>query len=391
MTTALEADRMRPGAPISRWLYPLAAPLIALAAALSITSIALLLSGHNPIEAYRVMVKYAFRTDSLVSIVNRAVPYFLGGLAVAIGFRMRLFNIGVDGQYRLAAVVAAAAGAALDLPAGLHVLVVLVLAMSVGMAWAAVPAVLKVTRGVNEVISTIMMNFVATGLAAFLLQNHFRVKGEPVSKTKLIASSGRIGSLDPVLGWFGVKLPAGIHLQGFVIIAVVLGIAFHVLVTRTTFGYALRASGTNPTAAVVGGIAPRAMTIKVMLISGAIAGLVGMAPLLSEYYRYAEAGFPTQLAFTGIAVALLGRNNPIGIAVGSLVFAFIERGSVALDNLSIPSEISKIMQGSMILAGVIGYEVVRRRSVAAAARTAAASVPMSTETGPTGVRTADAR
>ena len=353
--------------------YALAAPAIALAAALVVTSVALLISGHDPIEAFRVMLSYGTRSDSLVAVVNRAVPYYLAGIAVAIGFRMGLFNIGVDGQYRLAAVVAAAAGAAVDLPAPLHVAFILVVAMSVGCAWAAVPAALKVTRGVNEVISTIMMNFVATGLAAYLLQNHFKVPDDPISKTELLDESGRLGSLDWLIGWFGVDLPTGTHLQGFVVLAILIGIAFHLLITRTVFGFELTSTGINPTASGIGGVATRSMTVRTLLLSGAIAGLVGMAPLVNEFHRYAESGFPTQLAFTGIAVALLGGNHPVGIAIAAVAFAFIERGSVALDNLSIPTEISRIMQGSLILAGVIGYEVVRRRSVAAKTAAVAAS------------------
>jgi simple sugar transport system permease protein len=295
---------------------------------------------------------------------------------------MGLFNIGVDGQYRLAAVIAAAAGAAVDMPAPLHVAFILIVAMAVGCAWASVPAALKVTRGVNEVISTIMMNFVATGLAAYLLQNHFKVPDDPISKTELIDESGRIGTLDWLLDWFGIDLPNGSHLQGFLVIAIVLGVAFHLLITRTVFGFELSATGINPTAAGIGGVATRRMTVRTLLLSGAIAGLVGMAPLLNEFHRYAESGFPTQLAFTGIAVALLGGNHPVGIAIAAFVFAFIERGSVALDNLSVPTEISRIMQGSLILAGVIGYEVVRRRSVAAKTSAVAAISPSSHPSSP---------
>lgn len=349
--------------------FAVAAPVIALVAALVVTSIAMLAGGHDPVAAFRAMLSYASSAESLVAIVNRGVPYYLAGIAVAIGFRMGLFNIGVDGQYRLAAVVAAAAGAAVRLPAVLHVAFVMVVAIGVGTLWAAVPAALKVTRGVSEVISTIMMNFVATGLAAYLLQNHFKVPDDPISKTEALPASGRMGSLDWLLTGLGIDLPSGTHLHGFLIVAIVLGVAFHLVITRTLFGFELTATGINPFASSIGGVATRRMTVKTLLLSGAIAGLVGMAPLLNEFYRYAEAGFPTQLAFTGIAVALLGRNHPAGIAVAAFVFAFIERGAVALDNLAVPSEISRIMQGSLILAGVIGYEVVRRRS--SAAKTAA--------------------
>src|SRR3954452_10425390 len=158
---------------IKRIVSALVAPAIAVAVAVVVSSITLLLSGNSPIEALRAMANYFFTPDSIVATLNRAAPLYVVSLAVAIGFKMNLFNIGVDGQYRLAALFGAAVGAELHMPRILSIIAVMLVAMLVGAAWAAIPGVLKVTRNVNEVVSTIMLNFVATGLTAYLLLTYF--------------------------------------------------------------------------------------------------------------------------------------------------------------------------------------------------------------------------
>jgi simple sugar transport system permease protein len=159
-------------------------------------------------------------------------------------------------------------------------------------------------------------------------------------------------------------------LFGFVIVAILVGVLFYLIVWRTRFGYDLRASGTNPDAARVSGVDPNAMVIRTMLLSGAIAGLVGMSDLLGFFHQY-TLDFPVGLGFTGIAVALVGRNHPVGIALAALLFGFIERSAQILDLEEIPKEIITIMQGVIILSVVIAYEVVRRLIQAQEVRAAA--------------------
>ena len=153
-------------------------PLLAVLVALVISALVIALIGEDPIAAFGVMVDLgdspSQQVQSIVVVLNRAVPLFLAGLAVAVAFRMGLFNIGVEGQYRLATVLAAAVGAAVVLPAPLHLLVIVVVAMVVGALWAGIVGVLKVTRGVSEVISSIMLNFIALGLASYLLTGPLR-------------------------------------------------------------------------------------------------------------------------------------------------------------------------------------------------------------------------
>jgi simple sugar transport system permease protein len=356
---------------IRRVLLSLLAPAVALGVALGISSIALLLIDESPLSAFSSMWSYGIQAESLVSMVNRATPLYISGLAVAIGFKMNLFNIGVEGQYRLAALLAAAAGASVSLPAPLHVAFIMIVAMLVGAGWAGIAGVLKVTRGVHEVISTIMLNFIGTGLGAYLLATYLEQKTGPqdlLLDTKELPASGRFPSLNPLLEAVGIEIRG--DFQGFVLLAVLVGVAFYLIVWRTRFGFDLRASGLSPNAARASGVSPNAMVVRTMLLSGAIAGLVGMSDLLGSFYKY-TLDFPTGLGFTGIAVALIGRNHPVGIAVGALLIGFLERSAQILDLEGIPKEIITIIQGVIILSVVIAYEVVRRLIEAQEVRAAA--------------------
>jgi ABC-type uncharacterized transport system permease subunit len=360
----------------SRLTYALAAPVIAAVFALIVSSIALLVSGHSPLTTYRTMWEYLDSADSVVNIINRAVPYFVAGVAVAIGFKMGLFNIGADGQYRLAALVAAGAGAAVSLPAPIHVTFILLVAMAVGAAWAAVAGLLKVLRGVNEVVSTIMLNFIATGISAFLLTEYLRNNSvNLIAETDTIPRSGWIPSLNRLLEVVGYHLPTGTILQGFLPFAIVIGVVFYLVVWRTRFGFELRTTGVNPAAAQASGVNPKAMVLKTIMLSGMVAGLIGMAPLLCDpqLHKYGDT-FPTAIGLTGIAIALLGRNNPGGIAIAALVWATLERAGQALPPIGVPQEIVQILQGTLLLTAVIAFEVVRRLAAAAAVRDAAHAI-----------------
>ena len=355
-----------------RLLTAVVAPIVALIIAFGIAALALLMVDINPIDAYKEMIAFGTTTESLIISVNNAVPLFISAVAVAVGFKMGLFNIGVEGAYLLAALVAAYVGALYSIPPVLHVASIMLVAMAVGAFWSWIPAMLKVKRGVHEVISTIMLNFIAFSLSAYLFLNVFSAENTGLTvATTLIPETGWMPSLNPVLAWFGIEPRAGSHLHGFLIVAMVLGIAYYFLINRSRFGYDLRASGINPSAANASGVDPKSMVIKTMLISGSVAGLVGMSQLLGFYHQYPQ-DFASGLGFAGIAVALLGRNNPIGMALGALLFGFMNRASLILDLVDVPKEIVTIIQGIVVLAVVIVYEVisryVERRTVAAAAQ-----------------------
>jgi simple sugar transport system permease protein len=352
------------------------APVVAAVTAIVVSSIALLISGNDPVEAFREMWKTIDSTQAVVDIVNTAVPYYVAGVAVAIGFKMNLFNIGSNGQYLLAALVAGWAGAEVSLPPVLHVAFVFLVAVVVGGSWALIAAVLNVTRNVSVVISTIMLNYIAIGLGAFLLAEVFRDEenGGLVAQTKLMPESARLPTLNPLFELFGFGFAPNVEVYGFLPFAILLGLAYHVLLNRSVFGYELRLSGMNPDAALSAGVNPKRMVLITLFLSGAVAGLIGLPYLLADpsFLKYGDA-FPTTIGLTGLGIALLGRNNPVGIAAAAIVWATIERATQRLGPLGIPPEIGRIMQGSFLLAAVIAFEVVRRRNDAAAVTAAAAA------------------
>ena len=340
-------------------------PALAVLFAALLCGVALVISGDNPFRALAVMITQVGEGNTAVDIVNSSAVYYLSALAVAVGFQMKLFNIGIEGQYRLAACAAAIVGGAVALPPVVHAVVILLVGALVGALWAGIPALLKAYRGVSEVISTIMLNFVATGLIAFLISTDaFGVlRGNNIS-TSPIAPSGQVP---------GIPLGGAGTIFGLVFLAAALGVGYWFLLERTRFGFDLKASGESPTAAAAGGVDARRMVIVALLLSGAVAGLVGLPELLGRDYAYTLVS-PTGYGFTGIAIALLGRNHPVGIAFGAVLWAFLDKSALALDNVGVPREIVLIMQGSVVLSVVVAYEIVRRYELAAEQRRVAAQL-----------------
>jgi ABC-type uncharacterized transport system permease subunit len=340
-------------------------PALAIVFAALLCAVALLVSGDSPGAALVAMVTQVGQGTTSVDIVNSAAIYYIAGLAVAIGFQMNLFNIGIEGQYRLAACVAAIVGGSIALPPVVHTLLYIVVGMAVGAFWAGIAALLKAYRGVSEVISTIMLNALATGLIAFLIRSDtFGVQlGNNISTARV-----------PPSGQFpGISFGSAGTLFGMVFVAALIGLGYAFLMNRTRFGFELKASGESATAATAGGVDARRMTIIALLMSGALAGLVGLPELLGRDFAYTLTS-PQGYGFTGIAVALLGRNHPLGVALGALLWAFLDKSALALDNIGVPREIVLIMQGSVVLSVVVAYEIVRRYELAAEQRRVAAQL-----------------
>jgi ABC-type uncharacterized transport system permease subunit len=239
--------------------------------------------------------------------------------------------------------------------------VIVAVAVLVGAMWAGIAGLLKTTRGVSEVISTIMLNAIATSLIAYLLRKvKVDVAGSNNIGTKPIASSGHFPGIPLIPG-------STLDVFGFIIIAALAGIGYTVLLGRTRFGFDLRATGSSESAAVASGVNVKRMVLTSMLLSGAVAGLVGMPQLLGSSYSY-SLDFPTGLGFTGIAIALLGRNKAFGMALAALLFSFLDSSAVILDINNVSKEIVQIMQGTLVLSVVVVYELVRRYGIAAEQR-----------------------
>ncbi|MFT3874631.1 MAG: ABC transporter permease [Nocardioides sp.] len=329
----------------------LLAPLIAVVAAVVVTSLVLMVAGAS-VGDFWSLIFTAPSGRSWVNIINQTSMIFLAALAAAIGFRMNLFNIGLEGQYTLASYTAALVAGAAIFPGKLNVLVALVVAVVVGAIWAGIAGILKVTRGVSEVISTIMLNAIAITLVGYLLSNHGQQYGQG-RRTPPLPDSSRFE------GWQLFEKTDG-NVWTLVLLAVVVGIGVSVLINRTRFGFDLRATGANEAAAVASGVNVKKMIVISMLLSGGIAGLIWMPALFGQAGYYGPT-FQHQLGFTGIAVALLGRNRPLGIFFGAVLFAWLSEQANKLQlQAGISPSIVQITQGVVVLSVVVAYAVVQR-------------------------------
>jgi simple sugar transport system permease protein len=319
-----------------------------------VASLVLLITGDDVGGFWDVMFSWP-QHRNIVSILNTSAVLYLSGVAAAIGFRMNLFNIGVEGQYKLAGFAAGAFAGEAWLPGALNTVGAIVVAMITGALWAGIAGVLRTTRGVSEVISTIMLNSIAGSVISYFIFK-VGVNNGNATNTKPIPEGSRVGTIN-------LFDDSPTELYGLSLLAIVVGIAFWVLLNRTRFGFDLRASGASESAAVASGVDVKRMIVIAMLLSGAVAGLVGLPTMFSDSFAYGSS-FQTGLGFTGIAVALLGRNNPVGIAFGALIFAFLNEQATLLNILAgISPDIVYVTQGVIVLAVVIAYEVVRRYRV----------------------------
>lgn len=332
-------------------IVTVAASLLGVSIALGISAFILAVTGKNPVDAFTTIVETAGNTDKLVEMLDRATPLIFSATAVAIGFKMNLFNIGVEGQYLFAALISAQAGSSVNLPAPIHVLFILIVAVCAGAAWASIAAVLKAYKNIHEVISTIMLNFIGLAVIQWLFESFFReeIEGNLNVKTKLLPNSGRMPTI----------IDGRLSTVFFLALLVIVG--YYVLVYRSRFGFRLRASGENPDAARTVGISARTMVMLSMIISGGVAGLVAMKSLLSEAYAYGPNATPIQLGFAGITVALLGRNHPVGILLAAMLFGFLDSASATLQLAGVPSSIVRVMQAIIVLCVVILNEAAIRR------------------------------
>jgi ABC-type uncharacterized transport system permease subunit len=336
--------------------------VVALAIALGIGSLIILGYHDSPLAVFSAVVKFSFGSmDGFSRMLVIATPLIFSALAVSVCYKAAMFNIGVEGQYYVAMLTASIAAVHFGFLGPLQFPIVLCFAMAGGMAFAAIPAILKVKTGAHEVVTTIMLNGVAGSLVAWALRGplHYRGGGGAFNinlRTDLFPNSAMAPNIGRLLG-VGTDVPLNLLLPiGFVCSGLV-----WLLLKRTRLGYEARAVGSSPGSAQAGGISIGAVQIKMFLISGALAGLVGMQQILG-LNNYLPLNYESQLGFTGIAVAFLGQNNPFGIIAASIMWAVLSRGQDAiLIETSVPVEIIIILQAILILTVVVAFQVARRR------------------------------
>ncbi len=344
-------------------LLQIATPVVAVVAGGVIASAIILAIHENPLTVFAFMVTFNMQASSVASILTSATPLIFAGLATAIGFQVNVFNIGVEGQYYIGGFAASLAAFGLHgLPAGPHLAVVIAAAMLGGLVWVWVPAVLRWRRGAHEVITTIMMNYIAFNVVLYLLGLvRDRNLGNTVRiRTPLFPPSAQMPHLAPLLSALGIRIPSYSTLNWFLVIALALGTGMWVWLRRSRFGYEARATALNPLAAEAAGIDVARVQLAMFLLSGAIAGLVGLSDLLGRT-GYFDIDFPKGLGFLGISVALLARNNPLGVIPAALLFGYLERGAEGIQAFAnVPREAITILEALIILSIVVAHELMGR-------------------------------
>jgi len=314
-------------------------PLIAVVAAFLVGGIIVWMVGDSPLLVYELFFTSAFGSvDGIGYTLFYATPLIFTGLAVAVAFKCGLLNIGAEGQLIAAAFAAAWVGLVLPgWPALVVTLLAMLAAAAVGGVWSGIPGVLKAKFGAHEVITTIMMNFIAAGLVSYLTQYHYRKVGDPILETLPIAEKingavvgPHIPRMSALLAPFGINFPDRLPLNMAFLLALAACIIVYVFLWKTKWGYELRAVGINPSAAEYGGISIARNIVIAMFISGMLAGMVGINDVLGYRYRYYH-NFSANYGFTGIAVALLGRNHPAGVLLAAILFGALIRSGLFID------------------------------------------------------------
>ena len=340
-------------------------PLAATALAFLIGGLVVLLTGHNPVSAYKAIfegtgLNWFFpwvsgdardaAANDLQQTLILMTPLILTGIAVAFAFRCGLFNIGGQGQYWVGFMAALYVGTHLEgLSRPLHILLALLASIVAGGLWGGIAGILKATVGAHEVITTIMLNWIAIFGGSYRVEIGGLLQG-PTPSIPRSATVQESAELWPIWGSLP-SLHAGLFIALFALVV------YYVLLNRTTLGYEVRAVGFNPEAARYGGISVARNYFLALAISGAFAGLAGSVDLLGFKHAVSTGDFSTNfIAFTGIAVALLGRNKPIGILFAALLFAALEVGTSTrqLDPAVFPPELA-VDLATMIQALVIFF------------------------------------
>jgi simple sugar transport system permease protein len=348
-------------------------PIVAVAAAFLVGGLVVTAIGESPFRVYAILFRGAFGSvDGFGLVLFNACPLILTGLAVAFAFRAGLFNIGGEGQLYIGSFLCAWAGLGLaGVPWWIAVPVLIAVSAVGGALWASVPGMLKARFGVHEVINTIMMNFIAIGLTSYLVINIFKEPAQMTPQTAEIAS-GHLPRLAGALQAVGIPMPSANPLNASILIALAAVWVAWFILYRTTFGYEVRAVGLNQDAAESAGINVRRTIVLAMITSGAFAGLVATNEVMGFRHRFLD-NFSSGIGFMGIAVALLGKNTPLGVLFAALLFGVLNAGALEVDVFTdVPRELILVLQAVTIILVVVGNEIFVRRIAAREARAALA-------------------
>ncbi|MBL8583533.1 MAG: ABC transporter permease [Rhizobiaceae bacterium] len=342
-----------PYAKLPRWVDYGLIPLVNLVVAFVVAGLVVLLVGENPFRAAEILVQGAFGSgQGIAYTLYYATNFIFTGLAVAVAFHCGLFNIGGEGQAYIAGLGVALVCLALDqvTPWWITFPLATLAAAAVGALWALIPAYLQAKRGSHIVITTIMFNFIAASAMVYLLVDVLKPRGSMAPQTRQFAEGAQLPKLGWLLNDLGLTVRPSAPLNIAFLLALAMAVAVWALIWRTRLGYEIRTYGFSPKAARYAGISETRVIIITMLISGALAGMMALNPIMGDQHNVA-LDFVSGAGFVGIAVALMGRSHPAGIVPAAILFGMLYQGGAALafEMPAISRDMIVIIQGLVIL------------------------------------------
>ncbi|MDO4340515.1 MAG: ABC transporter permease [Eubacteriales bacterium] len=313
--------------------------LAAIGIALVVGALFVLLSGESPIEAYGALLKGALGSPkSIANTISKSIPLAFTGLAVALGSRCGMLNIGAEGQLHAGAMAAVLTSLALSSLPGPVLMVISILAgVLAGMVVGSIPGIFKAKLNTSEVIVAIMLNYICTLFTSWLVNGPVKAAGS-AAQTQVAPESV----------WFGRLIPQT-QLTTAVFLLLAIAVVMYIFLWKTSLGYQLRAVGANPSAAGTAGIKVNTFLVASMVLSGGLAALAGVTEVFGKYHRFIE-GFSPSFGFTGIAVAILGRNHPAGVLLTSLLFGIMDMGSLRMARVTnVSTNMVTVVQSLVIL------------------------------------------
>ena len=370
-----------PPAQVPRWVTHVLVPVANLAVAFIIAGVIIALIGEDPWQAMKLLVLGAFGATDLIGFTLYYTTNFIfTGLAVAIAFHCGLFNIGGEGQAYIGGLgVGLVSLALVGWPAPIVILIAILASMLFGAAWAFIPGYLQAKRGSHVVITTIMFNFLAAALMTYLLVEVLIEPGQQGPQSREFDANAWLPFMHDVLGAVGIEIGQSSLNLSF-LIALIAAVLVWVFVWHTRWGFEIRTVGANQAAAVYAGISPSRNIILAMLVSGGLAGMVGNNEISGVHHRLI-LDFPAGFGFVGIAVALMGRNHPLGIFFAALLFGMLYQGGseLSFDIPTITRDMVVVIQGLVILFSGAMEHVFRPHIVAAYLRIAARRTAVAAE------------
>nr|WP_325258859.1 ABC transporter permease [uncultured Oscillibacter sp.] len=320
-------------------LSTFASPVIATGLALVVSALIMLAVGYNPLAAYRSLWDGAFGSlNSIANTLSKSVPLMFTGLAVGFALKGGLFNIGAEGQLYVGALFGTCTALFLPgLPRIIMLPLIILTAFIGGMLWGSLVGVIKAKMNINEVIVAILSNYIATYLTSYIVSGPLMDEGM-IAQTPMLPKAALLSKLIPKT-----------QLTTALLLAILLAVAIYFFYKKTRLGYNIRVVGGNPSGAEASGVNMVGTTVLTMAISGGIAGLAGITEVIGKYGRFID-GFSPSYGFTGIAVAVLGNNNPFAILLTALLFGALDAGAMKMNRVAgISSTMVMVIQGLVIL------------------------------------------